>query len=100
MSCGREHQTERPLGEGSCFLFLSCFCDSASVRRAIRVALLVGPIIGLINHFDLFAGCELTRARLFKVGLTFLVPFCVSSYSSATTMMAKKIPIGLRSSGP
>ena len=100
MSCGREHRPERSLGEGSSSLFLSCFFDSASVRRAIRVALFVGPILGLINHFDLFAGGELTRVRLFKIGLTFLVPFCVSSYSSATTMMAKKIPIGLRSSGP
>ena len=53
------------------------------------MALVVGPILGLINHFDLVAGGGLTGTRLFKICLTFLVPFCVSGYSSATTMMAE-----------
>lgn len=70
-------------------MFFSYFFCPESVRRAIRVALVVGPILGLINHFELLVGGEVTRVRLFKICLTFLVPFCVSSFSSATTMMAR-----------
>ena len=70
-------------------VFFSYFFGPESVRRAIRVALVVGPILGLINHFELLVGGEVTRVRLFKICLTFLVPFCVSSFSSATTMMAR-----------
>lgn len=69
-------------------VFLACFLCAATVRRGIRVALVVGPILALINHFDLLAGGELTGVLLLKIGLTFVVPFCVSSFSSATTMMA------------
>jgi hypothetical protein len=69
-------------------VFIAYFLCPDTVRRGIRVALVVGPILGLINHFDLLAGGELTRVRLLKISLTFLVPFCVSSFSSATTMMA------------
>ena len=68
--------------------FLSCFFVRQTVRRAVRVALVVGPILGLINHFDLCLGAEITTVRLAKISLTFLVPFCVSGYSSTTTMMA------------
>ena len=69
--------------------FLECFFCPATVNKAIRVALVVGPILGLINHFDLVAGGGLTGTRLFKICFTFLVPFCVSGYSSATTMMVE-----------
>ena len=69
--------------------FWGCFFCPATAGKAIRVALVVGPILGLINHFDLLAGGGLTGIRLFKICLTFLVPFCVSGYSSATTLMAE-----------
>ena len=69
-------------------LLISCFFHHRTVRKAIRVALVVGPILGMINHFDLLLGAEVTLLRLSKITVTFLVPFCVSAYSSATTMMA------------
>lgn len=69
--------------------FLSCFFSVSTVKRAVRVALVVGPILGFINHFDLFLGAECTLMRAVKIAVTFLVPFFVSAYSSATTMMAE-----------
>lgn len=86
--CSRMRE-EEPRWDGLPPLFFSCSFDPGSVRRATGVAVIVGPILGLINHFDLLAGGEVTWVRLFKIGLTFLVPFCVSGYSSATAMMAK-----------
>jgi len=76
-------------GAGQSASLLGCFFHPATVAKAVKVALIVGPILGLINHFDLLADGRLTGVRLFKIGLTFLVPFCVSGYSSATTMRAE-----------
>jgi len=69
-------------------LLIRCSFHARTVRKAVRVALVVGPVLGIINHFDLFLGAEVTVLRLSKIAVTFLVPFCVSAYSSATTMIA------------
>lgn len=52
-----------------------------SLVRAFRVAILVGIILNLINNPELFR-LSFERLSLYKVFLTFLVPFCVSLYSS------------------
>ncbi len=52
-----------------------------SVSRAIKVAFVVGIILNLINN----PGIMLLRFKdvnIYKVLLTFIVPFCVSLYSS------------------
>ena len=67
--------------------FFSHFFDKRSVRRALKVALVVGPVLAFINHFDLCLGSDITTERIVKIVVTFIVPFCVSGYSSATTMM-------------
>jgi hypothetical protein len=59
-----------------------------SVRRAIRVAILVGIILNLINNPQLFS-LSFTRLNIYKVLLTFLVPFCVSLYSSILANRSK-----------
>ncbi|GAB4259915.1 MAG: hypothetical protein Kow0092_08430 [Deferrisomatales bacterium] len=70
----------------------SCFCHPATLAKGAKVALVVGPVLGLINHFDLLVDGDVTGSRLFQMGLTFLVPFCVSGYASATTMRAERGP--------
>ena len=51
------------------------------IRRAILVSLLVGTILALINHGDaLFTGA-ISGSVVFRVVLTYFVPFCVSLYS-------------------
>lgn len=52
-----------------------------SVLRALRVAILVGLILNLINNPGLFK-LSLVGLNTYRVLLTFLVPFCVSLYSS------------------
>jgi len=52
------------------------------VIRAIKVALLVGTCLTLINQSDaLFAGAS-AAALWWKIPLTYSVPFLVSLYSS------------------
>ena len=54
--------------------------DPRVVSLAIRVALVVGTILNLINQFDLLLGAPLTRTTLVQIGLTYLVPYCVSTH--------------------
>ena len=52
------------------------------VRRALGYALVVGALLIAINHGDALIRGEWTTDRLLKMGLTVLVPYCVSTLSS------------------
>ena len=56
------------------------------VRRALGYALVVGAILIGINHGDALLAGELDRTRLFKMGLTIIVPYLVSTFSSVGAM--------------
>lgn len=50
--------------------------------RAARIALVVGAVLAAINHGDRILSATLDSGGLFKILLTFCVPYCVSTYSS------------------
>lgn len=50
--------------------------------RSAKIALVVGPILTLINQWEAVVALE--TPNLAKLGLTFLVPFCVSFFSGYT----------------
>ncbi|WP_424988779.1 nitrate/nitrite transporter NrtS [Microbulbifer sp. S227A] len=52
------------------------------VRRAAKIALIVGVVLAMINHGDKILSGTLGAGGVFKILLTFLVPYSVSSYSS------------------
>lgn len=52
--------------------------------RAVKVAGVVGPILTLINQYDVLLSGNYSPHVLGKVLLTFLVPYCVSSFSAAS----------------
>jgi len=52
-----------------------------SVSRAVRVAILVGIVLNIINNPGLF-NLSLEGLNIYRVLLTYLVPFFVSLYSS------------------
>ncbi len=54
--------------------------DPRVIRLAIKVALIVGTILNVINHFDLLLGAPLTRMAMIQIALTYLVPYCVSTH--------------------
>jgi hypothetical protein len=54
--------------------------DPKVAGLALRVALVVGTILNLINHFDLLLGAPLTPVTLVQIGLTYVVPYCVSTH--------------------
>lgn len=50
--------------------------------RAIRVALIIGTILMIINQADVLLSGHITALVVAKIGLTYLVPFSVSTYSA------------------
>ena len=50
-----------------------------NLRRTIRIALVVGTILTLINQLDVFIHGNETTLTWIKVGLNFCVPFVVSN---------------------
>jgi hypothetical protein len=60
-------------------------------RRALAYALAVGAILITINHGDavlrlLTHGQPIPAARLWRMGLTVLVPYAVSTFSSVSAI--------------
>ncbi|WP_223421243.1 nitrate/nitrite transporter NrtS [Tateyamaria pelophila] len=56
--------------------------EASVIKRAIRIALIVGTVIAIINHGDRMVQGTMDAAAWLKCLLTFLVPYAVSTYSS------------------
>ena len=67
--------------------FNLCFTPSI-VRRALLTALVVGAILIAINHGDAILRGQMTADRWWKAALTVLVPYLVSTVSSASTILS------------
>jgi hypothetical protein len=80
-----EEQARFPSGLSQ---FLALWFQRATVRRAVTVAMIVGPVLALINQYDAIASGSFGAKFFFKMGLTFLVPYSVSSYSSVMALRA------------
>jgi hypothetical protein len=52
------------------------------LRKALATSLVVGTILTLINQGDLLLAGNLTLDFVWKIPLTYFVPFAVSSYSA------------------
>jgi hypothetical protein len=66
--------------------WLQLALHGAVCRRAFKVALLVGCILAVINHGDALLSGTATTSTWLKIGLTFLVPYCVSTFATVQTM--------------
>jgi hypothetical protein len=51
----------------------------STLRRTLRIALLVGIILSLVNQGTVVAGGDATAVTWARVAANFFVPFCVSS---------------------
>lgn len=61
--------------------FFAALADRSTVRRALKVSAIVGTLLTLLNHGDhIWLGIF---PPLWKIVLTYLVPYSVSSYSTA-----------------
>ena len=58
------------------------------IRTATRFALIVGPILILINHGDKIMAGEMQQLDWLKCFITILVPYTVSTLSSISAYLA------------
>ena len=70
--------------------YLALATEPGIVKRGLKYSVIVGSVLVLINHGDaLFAG-TLTRTQIFKILLTYTVPYVVSSLSSIQALLARE----------
>ena len=62
------------------------------VRRAIKVSIVVGTLLVAINHLPALLQGDITRFRLFQIALTYVVPYCVATWSSVSALIEKEQP--------
>ena len=60
------------------------------VVRGLKVGAVVGTILVAINQGDLILSAQLDAASLWKIPMTYLVPYCVSTYASVAAIRAQR----------
>lgn len=55
---------------------------SEIVRRSLRIAAVVGTVLVAINYTDRLLDGTVSTFDWVKMGVTYLVPYCVSTYSA------------------
>ena len=64
--------------------FLEAATEKGTVMTSIKIALVVGTILALINYGDrIFLSKDMRVLDWFKLVLTYSVPFCVATYGAA-----------------
>ncbi len=57
------------------------------VRRAIKVSMIVGTLLVIINHLPYLWRGDVSWFRWFQIGLTYVVPYCVATWSSVSALL-------------
>ena len=70
--------------------FLHYWFLRETVRRALKIACIVGPVLTVINQHDVLLRGEFSLRLALKILLTFAVPYSVSSFSSARAYMERE----------
>ncbi len=69
--------------------YLTIALSNEVAVTALRLALVVGTILALINHgAEIFQG-TLTKGNIYQIALTYLVPYFVSTYSSVKAIQKR-----------
>ena len=74
---------------GNKVTFWEAVADAKVVRRSLKVAIVVGTILAIINNWDRLVPFRLGTVEWIKIAMTYCVPYCVSTYSAASTLMAQ-----------
>ena len=72
-------------------IIIKTLCDTHTINQSIKIAIVVGTILNIINQGDFIFNMMFDNINYFKLGLTYLVPFCVSTYTAITIKMKLKI---------
>ena len=70
--------------------FLKSLVESQILLRSLKIAVVVGTILVCINHGDLILKGDTEKIEWYKIALTYIVPYCVSTYSAIVSSVIKK----------
>jgi len=70
----------------TCRAWLRLAMTPSVIRRGLAYAVIVGAVLIAINHGDALLRGEVTAGRAWRMGLTVLVPYLVSTLSSVGAM--------------
>ena len=79
-------------------LFAKHAVEGKCVVRSLKIALVVGTILALINHFDSIVTGSMSPTVIFQIILTYAVPYSVSTFGSA--MQAVQMELNGWARGP
>ncbi|WP_372764610.1 nitrate/nitrite transporter NrtS [Litorivivens sp.] len=69
--------------------FIATALSPPIVATATKVALLVGTLLIAINHLPALLDGSATARNYLQMGLTYLVPYCVSTYSATVAILRR-----------
>ena len=61
-----------------------------TVRRSMRLAIVVGSILVAITYGDRIIAGSLGPLEFAKIGLTYCVPYCVATYAAVSALLGGK----------
>ena len=70
--------------------FLRSLVEPQILLRSLKIAVVVGTILVCINHGDLILKGDTEKIEWYKIALTYIVPYCVSTYSAIVSSVIKK----------
>lgn len=62
--------------------FISLALSKKVAQSALKVSVIVGSLLALINHGGALLDMDVSVDRMFQILLTYLVPYCVSTFSA------------------
>jgi hypothetical protein len=68
--------------------FFSLAFSSPVAGRAVKVAAIVGTLLAFINHGGEILTASVDYQGLLQIALTYLVPYCVSTWSAVRAIQA------------
>lgn len=72
-------------------IIIKTISDSHTIYQSTKIAIVVGTVLNIINQGDFIFNMMFENINFFKLGLTYLVPFCVSTYTAIAINIKLKI---------
>ena len=70
--------------------FMTLALSKQVLISSLKVSVVVGTLLLLINHGDKLISMSFTYADILKVLLTYLVPYCVSTWSAVKAIQDRE----------
>jgi hypothetical protein len=67
--------------------FLRLALRRHTLIRSLKVAAVIGTVLGAINHYDMFLSGQFEPRRVAQLLITYVVPYCVATYGAVMEAM-------------